>query len=161
MKITFTLNGKEVSAESTPDTRMVHLLREQFGLLGTKEGCLQGKCGYCLILLNGNPAPACMLPAFSAFHGNIITIEGLRGTPEFTDIEKGFIEAEVNPCGFCASAKMITAYKLLQENPAPSEPQIRKAMSAVLCRCTAGSFLVQGVQAAAFHRRQRSHGSQR
>jgi carbon-monoxide dehydrogenase small subunit len=161
MKISFILNGKEVNAESTPDTRMVHILREHFGLLGTKEGCLQGKCGYCLVFLNGNLVPACMLPVFSAFRGNIITIEGLRGSPEFNDIEKGFLEAGVRPCGFCASAKMLITYKLLGENPAPSESQIRKALSGVRCRCTANSFLVEGVRTAAFHRRQRSHGSQR
>jgi carbon-monoxide dehydrogenase small subunit len=161
MKIPFTLNGKEVSAESTPDTRMVHILREHFGLLGTKEGCLQGKCGYCLVFLNGDLVPACMLPVFSAFRGKILTIEGVRGSPEFGDIEKGFLEASVNPCGFCASAKMLIAYKLLETNPAPSVSQIRKAMSGVRCRCTTNSFLVEGVRAAAFHRRQRSHGSQR
>jgi carbon-monoxide dehydrogenase small subunit len=161
MKISFILNGKEVSTESTPDTRMVHILRERFGLLGTKEGCLQGKCGYCRIFLNGNLVPACMLPVFSAFHGTIVTIEGLHAQPEFADIEKGFLEAGVRPCGLCSSAKMLIAYKLLEENPAPSESQILNAMSGVLCRCTSSSFLVEGVQHAAFHRRQRSHGSQR
>jgi carbon-monoxide dehydrogenase small subunit len=161
VKISFTLNGKEVSAESTPDTRMVHILREHFGLLGTKEGCLQGRCGYCLVLLNKDLVPACMLPVFSAFRGNIVTIEGLRGTPEFADIEKGFLEAGVKPCGFCASAKMLSAYKLLEGSPSPSESQIRKAMAGVRCRCTANSFLVQGVQAAVSHRRQRNHDSQR
>jgi carbon-monoxide dehydrogenase small subunit len=161
VKISFTLNGKEVTVESAPDTRFVHILRERFGLLGTKEGCLQGKCGYCLIFLNGDLLPACILPVFSAFRRNILTIEGFRTSAEFEDIEKGFLEAGVNPCGFCASAKILTTHKLLEENPSPTEPQIRKALSGVVCRCTANSSLVEGVKAAALYRRQRRHGSQR
>jgi carbon-monoxide dehydrogenase small subunit len=161
VKISFVLNGKDVSVESPPYVRFVHILREHFGLIGTKEGCLQGKCGHCLIFLNGNLAPACMLPVFSAFKGNVITIEGFRGTPEFTDIEKGFLQAGVNPCGFCSSAKILTTHKLLEENLSPTEPQIRKALSGVTCRCTSNTALIEGVKAAAAQRRQRSHGNQR
>ncbi|MDR3201433.1 MAG: 2Fe-2S iron-sulfur cluster binding domain-containing protein [Spirochaetales bacterium] len=161
MKISFTLNGKDITVESPPYARFIHILRERFGLLGTKEGCLQGKCGFCLIFLNGDLVPACMLPVFSVFRGKVMTIEGFRSTPDFSDIEKGFLQAEVNPCGFCSSAKILTTHKLLGENPTPSEAQIRKALSGVVCRCTSYSSLVEGVKAAALNRRQRSHGNQR
>ncbi|MDR1933580.1 MAG: 2Fe-2S iron-sulfur cluster binding domain-containing protein [Spirochaetales bacterium] len=159
MKISFTLNGKEVTVESPPYARFIHILRERFGLLGTKEGCLQGKCGFCFIFLNAELVPACMLPVFSAFRGNVTTIEGFRSTPEFSDIEKGFLQAGANPCGFCSSAKILTTHKLLEENPSPSEAQIRKALSGIICRCTSYSCLVEGVKAAALNRRQRDHGS--
>ena len=161
MKVSFTLNGKDVNVESPPYTRFIHILRERFGLLGTKEGCLQGKCGYCLVFLNKNLVPACMLSVFSVFHASVVTIEGFRGTPDFADIEKGFLRAGVNPCGFCASAKILTTHKLLEENPTPSEAQIRKALSGIVCRCTSNSSLVEGVKAAAMNRRQRNHGAQR
>ncbi|MCL1818502.1 MAG: 2Fe-2S iron-sulfur cluster-binding protein [Spirochaetaceae bacterium] len=159
MKVSFTLNGKDVSVETPPYARFIHILRERFGLLGTKEGCLQGKCGYCLVVLNKDLVPACMLPVFSVFHASVVTIEGFRGTPDFADIEKGFIQAGVNPCGFCASAKILTTHKLLEENPTPAGAQIRKAFAGVMCRCTNNSSLVEGVKAAAMNRRQRNHGS--
>ena len=161
MKVSFTLNGKDVSVESPPYARFIHVLREHFGLLGTKEGCLRGTCGYCLVFLNKNLVPTCMLPVFSVFRASVVTIEGFRGTPEFADIEKGFLQAGVNPCGFCASAKILTTHNLLEENPTPSEAQIRKALSGVICRCTSGSSLVEGVKAAATNRRQRNRGAQR
>jgi carbon-monoxide dehydrogenase small subunit len=161
VKVSFILNGKDVSVESPPYARFIHILRERFGLLGTKEGCRQGKCGYCLIFLNGNLVPACMLPVFSAFHAKVLTIEGFRTTPEFTDIEKGFLQTGVNPCGFCSSAKILVTHKLLEENSTPSEAQIRASLSAVVCRCTSNSSLVEGVKAAAMNRRQRNHVGQR
>ena len=158
MRISFILNSKEVMIDCSPDTRLVHILREHFGLLGTKEGCLQGKCGYCTILLNGELVPSCILPVFSVFKESVITIEGFRTTPEFSDIEKGFLQAGVNPCGFCSSTKILTAHKLIKENPSPTDSQIRKAMSDSVCRCTSYSALVEGVKSAALYRRSRSHG---
>ena len=159
MRVTFTLNGREVTVDSPPYSRFIHVLREHFGLLGTKEGCLQGKCGFCLIIINDNLVPACMLPVFSMFHANVTTIEGFRRTLEYKDIEKGFITEGVHTCGFCSSAKYLVVHKLLEENPTPSESQIRKALSAIVCRCTSNSSLVNGVKAAAMNRRQRRHGS--
>ena len=159
MKVSFTLNGKDVSIESPPHVRFIHILRERFGLLGTKEGCLQGRCGYCLVFLNKNLVPACMLPVFSLFRANIVTIEGFRETPEFSDIEEGFLQAGVNPCGFCASAKILTTHKLLEDDSSPGETQIRKTLSGVICRCTSFSSLVEGVKIAAVNRRQRNHDS--
>lgn len=158
MRITFTLNGKQVQVDSPPYIRLIHLLRDEFGLGGTKEGCLQGHCGYCLVLLNGDLVPSCMVPAFSAFRGTVLTIEGFRETPEYRDIEAGFLEAETSPCGFCSSAKILTTHVLLEENPNPSEALIRKALSGILCRCTSHTSLVEGVKASAVHRRLRSHG---
>jgi aerobic-type carbon monoxide dehydrogenase small subunit (CoxS/CutS family) len=102
-----------------------------------------------------------MLPVFSVFRGSVTTIEGFRETPDFTDIEKGFIQAGVDPCGYCASAKILTAHKLLEKNPNPTEAVIRKAMAGIVCRCTSYSALVEGVKAAAANRRVRSHGKYR
>jgi carbon-monoxide dehydrogenase small subunit len=158
MRIAFQLNGKDVSVDCAPYTRLIHLLREEFGLLGMKEGCLQGQCGYCLVILNDELVPACLVPAFSAFRGRIVTIEGFRETPEYHDIEKGFLQAGAVPCGFCASAKVLAAHILLQENPNPSEAVIRKALSGILCRCTSPTDLIAAVMAAASNRRLRSHG---
>jgi carbon-monoxide dehydrogenase small subunit len=158
MRIAFNLNGKDVSTDCAPYTRLIHLLREEFGLMGIKEGCLQGQCGYCLVILNDELVPACLVPAFSVFRGRIITIEGFRETEEYQDIEKGFLDAGAAPCGFCASAKVLSVHVLLEENPTPPESVIRKALSSILCRCTSSTDLIAAVKAAASNRRLRSHG---
>ena len=158
MKIILNLNGKDVSVDCTPDTRLIHLLREEFGLLGMKEGCLQGQCGYCLVILNDELVPACLVPAFSAFRGRVVTIEGFRETAEYRDIEKGFLQAGAAPCGFCASAKVLAVHMLLEENPNPQEAAIRKALSGILCRCTSPTDLISAVKSSGSNRRLRSHG---
>jgi carbon-monoxide dehydrogenase small subunit len=157
LRISFTLNGKDVTVDSSPHARLIHVLRDEFGLVGAKEGCLQGFCGYCLVVLNGELVPSCMTPVFSAFRGTVLTIEGFRETPDYRDIEEAFLAEGVAPCGFCASAKILTTHVLLVENPNPSEGQIRMALSGVLCRCTSHSAMVEGVKAAALNRRLRSH----
>ncbi len=157
MKIPFTLNGREVVVESRPDVRLVHVLRNDFGLMGTKEGCLQGYCGFCLVVLNDELVPSCMVPIFSVFRGTVLTIEGFRDTPDYRDIEHAFLAEDVAPCGSCAAAKILTTHVLLKENPNPTEKQIRKALSGVLCRCTSFTALVAGVKTAAVNRRLRSH----
>jgi len=156
MRIPFTLNGRQVLVESGPDRRLLHLLREEFGLLGAKEGCLQGYCGFCLVILNDELVPSCMVPVFSVFQGRVVTIEGFRETSDFRDIEHAFL-AEVAPCPSCGPAKVLTTHMLLKRFPNPTEKQIRRALSRVSCRCTDVTTLVAGVKAAGANRRLRSH----
>lgn len=157
MIITLDLNGKEETLDIDPALRLIHLLRNTFGLLGTKEGCLHGHCGYCLVFLNDQLVLSCLTPAFSTHRGKVLTIEGFRGTPEYYDIEKGFLEVQYTPCGFCASARVLLTHAILQETLYPTEQMIRKRFTAILCRCTDPSRLVEGVQRAATIRRHRQH----
>jgi carbon-monoxide dehydrogenase small subunit len=158
MKITFRLNGKDTSVEADPSTRLIHVLRNTLGLSGMKEGCLQGQCGCCQILMNDELVPSCLVPAFAAFRGEIQTIEGFRETPEYKDIEKGFLHTGVAPCGVCAAAKVLATHVILREYPSPSEDIIRKGLSGILCRCTTPTALLAGVRSAAAFRRLRIHG---
>jgi carbon-monoxide dehydrogenase small subunit len=157
MLLSFTLNGKEESLDIDPSLRLLQLIRNTFGLLGTKKGCLQGQCGYCHVFLNNEIVPSCLIPVFSVQGGSILTLEGLRGTPEYYDIEKGFIDAGFTPCGFCASAKVLLTHALLNETLHPSELLIRNRFAAILCRCTDSTTLVRAVQKAASIRRHRQH----
>ena len=157
MIITLYLNGKEETLDIDPSLRLIHILRNTFGLLGTKEGCLHGHCGYCLVFLNDQLVLSCLTPAFSTHRGKVLTIEGFRGTPEYYDIEKGFLEVQYTPCGFCASARILLTHAILQETLYPTEQMIRKRFTAILCRCTDPSRLVEGVQRAAAIRRHRRH----
>jgi len=158
MRLTFTLNGVEVAVDAAPGKRLLSLLREDFDLTSLKGSCLQGRCGLCSVLVDGELVPSCMVPVFSVFRKNVVTMEGFKNTEEYRDVESGFLQAGVSPCGSCGSAKVLTAHVLLLEDPNPHESTIRKAFSGIRCRCTVASILVEGVKAASNIRRIRSHG---
>ena len=158
MRVSFTLNGAEVTVDAAPGRRLLSVLRENFDITSLKGSCLQGRCGLCSVLVEGELVPSCMVPVFSVFRKKVVTMEGFRKTDEYRDIEKGFLQAGVAPCGYCASAKVLTAHALLLEDSNPHESTIRKAFSGIRCRCTVASILVEGVKTASNIRRIRSHG---
>ena len=141
----FTLNGKSVSTKAALDLRLVDVLRGEFNLTGTKEGCGEGECGACMILLDGHPALSCLMLVGAAKDRDILTIEGLRATQGFAVLSRAFNDAGAVQCGFCTPGMIMTTYALLRDNPNPDDAAIRTAMAGNLCRCTGYSMIVEAV----------------
>jgi len=148
-KITITLNGKSTPLEVSNHRLLLDLLRDEIGLTGTKEGCGTGDCGACTVLLNGKPVNSCLILSGELDGADIITIEGLKIGPELHPIQKAFIQEGGAQCGYCTPGMLMMSKALLDENPSPSEEEIRFALSGNLCRCTGYAKIVQAVQEAA------------
>lgn len=145
----FELNGAPVETNASPETRLLDVLREQFKLTGTKEGCGEGECGACMILLDGEPVLSC-LTAVGAVRGrSVTTIEGLRSTSGFAVLSQTLNDAGAVQCGFCTPGMIITAYALLRDYPMPDERTIREALAGNLCRCTGYNMIVEAITMAA------------
>ena len=148
--IHFTLNGNEVSAEVQSHKMLLQLLRDVFQLTGTKEGCGKGECGACTVLINGLNIDSCLYPAFEVEGKSVTTIEGLVGEGNRLDpIQEAFIEHGGVQCGFCTPGMILSAKALLNENPDPDEPEIRRGISGNLCRCTGYIQIVDAIKKAA------------
>ncbi|MCL2069554.1 MAG: 2Fe-2S iron-sulfur cluster-binding protein [Treponema sp.] len=159
MTISFILNGEDVEVKTEMETRLVSILRGSFGLLGTRTGCLIGKCGQCSVVLNGDVVKSCLTPAFKIRGSEIITIEGFSQTDECQDIVQGFAEAKVENCGFCNTCKILTVEALLSRNKRPTtKEEILPSFSGIGCRCTEPEELVRGVLSVVEHRRRRLYG---
>ncbi len=143
------VNGIEHELAVEPNRLLVDLLREELELTGTKKGCGTGECGACTIILNGKPVNSCLVLAVSADGGEILTIEGLKQEAGLHPIQQAFVEKGAIQCGFCSPGMILSSYSLLQKNPAPSEREIREALSGNLCRCTGYQKIVEAVQSAA------------
>jgi aerobic carbon-monoxide dehydrogenase small subunit len=147
-EITVTVNGTEHSLEVEPRLLLVHLLREKLGLTGTHVGCDTTSCGACTVLVDGTPIKSCTHFAVQADGREIKTVEGLKGA-ELHPIQVGFKEEHGLQCGFCTPGMMLVTSALLEENPNPSEEEIRWAISGNICRCTGYQNIVKAVQWAA------------
>jgi len=144
----FHVNGKTYEAELDPATRMIDVLRDSFCLTGTKEGCGEGECGACTIIMDGKAVNACLVLAGQAEHANIITIEGLSVNGELSRLQMAFVESGAIQCGFCSPGMILSAKALLDQNPHPSERDIKIAISGNLCRCTGYQKIVQAIKSA-------------
>jgi carbon-monoxide dehydrogenase small subunit len=158
MTISFIVNGEDVVIRSEADDRLLDILRRSLKLLGTKTGCLSGRCGACYVTLNGKVAPSCLIPAFRLQGSEVITIEGFSQDDGYADIIAGFSQAGVECCGYCDSGKILTAGALLDRLPRPSREEILAAYTGIRCRCTEPESLVDGVLAAADIRQRRLYG---
>jgi carbon-monoxide dehydrogenase small subunit len=147
VRIDLEVNGKPVSREVDPTKSLLRFLREDMGLMGTREGCGRGDCGSCTVLLDGKPVLSCIMYAFQAGGRSIVTIEGL-GDGELSVIQECFIEKGAIQCGFCTPAMILVGKALLDENPRPTRDEIRQAISGVLCRCTGYRKIVDAIQEA-------------
>ncbi|MFW2373589.1 MAG: (2Fe-2S)-binding protein [Gammaproteobacteria bacterium] len=147
--ISFQLNGQQVDALVEPRDLLVHTLREQLNLTGTHIGCETSHCGVCTVDLNGDSVKACTILAMQADGGEIMTIEGLASNGELHPLQQAFMDEHGLQCGFCTPGMLIRAYRFLQENPNPSDEEIRWGMSGNLCRCTGYQNIIKAVKAAA------------
>ena len=147
--ITLTVNGRTHSAEVEPRTLLVHFIREQLRLTGTHVGCDTTGCGACTVHWNGVPVKSCTVFAVQADGDEITTVEGLAQGGQLHPIQEGFWQEHGLQCGFCTPGMMLTAVALLQENPDPSETEIRHAIAGNLCRCTGYVNIVKSIQFAA------------
>ncbi|MDR0639679.1 MAG: aldehyde oxidoreductase [Spirochaetaceae bacterium] len=155
MKVRFFLNGISASIDVEGGERLSFLLRDRFHLKGTKCGCLQGRCGACSVIWNGAVTASCLIPAFRLSGSKVITIEGFAKTNNYKDIKAGFAEAQVNMCGYCDGAKILTAESILVKNKEFTREEILSAFTGIRCTCTNPGALVDGVFAAAKMRKGR------
>ena len=147
--IRVTVNGVEQSTDVEPRTLLVHFIREELGLTGTHIGCDTTSCGACTVHWNGRPVKSCTVFAVQANGGTIRTVEDLEQSNELHPIQQSFWQEHGLQCGFCTPGMMMTAVALLEENPNPSELEIRQAISGNLCRCTGYVNIVKSIQVAA------------
>ena len=147
--ITVKVQGVEQKAEVESRLLLVHFLREVLGLTGTHIGCDTTHCGACAVLLDGQPVKSCTVLAVQADGREVMTVEGLAKDGQLHPIQEGFWQEHGLQCGYCTPGMMLTGYALLQQNPDPSEPEIRQAISGNLCRCTGYVNIVKSIQHAA------------
>jgi carbon-monoxide dehydrogenase small subunit len=144
-RVTITVNGATRVAEIEPRLLLAHLLRQGLRLTGTHTGCDTTSCGACTVLLDGTPVKSCTVLAVQADGHEITTVEGLASASELHPIQEGFKDAHGLQCGFCTPGMMLTAKALLEENPNPTEDEVRWALSGNLCRCTGYQNIVKSV----------------
>jgi carbon-monoxide dehydrogenase small subunit len=147
--IKMTVNGKAVEALAEPRMLLIHFLREELGLTGAHIGCETSHCGACTVDLDGRSVKSCTLFAVQADGGEILTVEGMATADGLHPIQAAFIEAHGLQCGFCTPGMIMRTHRLLQENPDPSEAEIRAGLAGNLCRCTGYQNIVQAVRHAA------------
>lgn len=146
--ITFNLNGSEVTAQTSPNKRLVDFLREDMGMLSVKEGCGEGECGACTVIYNGNAVTSCLMLAGQVNGGSVITLEGVSRNGELNYIQKAFAEAGAVQCGYCTPGMILAAKALLDKNPNATNDEIKRAMSGNLCRCTGYAKILKAVEMA-------------
>lgn len=149
MNITVTVNSKERSADVEPRLLLVDFIRTTLALTGTHIGCDSTSCGVCVVLLDGTPIKSCTMFAVQANGRSITTVEGLKTNGQLSSMQQAFHQEHGLQCGFCTPAMMIVGTALLEENPNPTEDEIRWAISGNLCRCTGYINIVKSIQAAA------------
>ena len=147
--INVTINGRSYEEDVEPRLLLSHFLRENIGLTGTHVGCVVGECGACSVLLDGKVVKSCLQLAVQAEGREIITIEGLAKDGELNPMQEAFVKNYAFQCGYCTPGMVMTSHALLQNNPSPSDEEIRKALAGNLCMCTGYVQIVDAVKEAA------------
>ena len=142
------VNGEPVHLLVEEDETLLEVLRNRLFLTGTKRGCGEGQCGHCTVILNGKAINSCLTLALEAEGGDVLTIEGLAQGDSLHPIQKAYVEAGAIQCGYCTPGMIMAIYSLLQENPRPSEDEIREGIKGVMCRCTGYYKIVEAVKIA-------------
>ena len=149
VKRTWKINGKSVAVRFPAGRRLLDVLREDLGLIGSKESCGEGECGACTVIVDNEPVVSCILPAGQLPDGaEILTIEGIEKKRIGREVQKAYIEAGAVQCGFCIPGMVVSSYALLCRNPRPSAPAIRAGLAGNLCRCTGYTKIIQAVKLA-------------
>ena len=149
MKMQCTVNGQLIERDVDPDLRLLDFIRESLHLTGTKEGCGEGECGACTVLMDGKAVNSCLVLALQAADANVITVEGLAEGHSLHPIQQAYVETGAVQCGFCTPGFIMATYALLQETPDPSEEEILAGLEGNLCRCTGYSKILEAVKLAA------------
>ena len=145
----FILNGEACHTEIPEDATLLKVLRDILHLTGTKEGCGEGDCGACTVLVDGRSVNSCLFPAVQAEGCQGRTIEGVEAHPELARIQKAFVDYGAVQCGFCSPGMIMSTVALLQKNPKPTEEEIRRGLSGNICRCTGYQAMVDAIQSLA------------
>ena len=149
MKITITVNGRQKRFDVEPNTLLLNLIRDEMALTGTKYGCGIGECGACTVQMDGDAVLACMVLAVDADGCKVDTVEGLANGDKLHPIQQAYLDEGAVQCGFCTPGFIMATKALLEENPSPSEAEIRDYLNGCICRCTGYVNIVKAVQAAA------------
>ncbi len=149
ISIRLTVNGRGVQVETWPMKRLLDVLREDLGLTGTKEGCGEGECGACAVLLDGRLVNACLVPALHAYGAEVKTIEGVAEGPRLHPVQEAFLRCGAAQCGICTPGMVLAAVDLLARCPRPGEKEIRTGLAGNLCRCTGYTRIFEAVAEAA------------
>lgn len=147
--VKLTVNGSEREGLVEPRKTLADFLREDLNLTGTHLGCEHGVCGACTVLVNGEPVRSCLMLAVQARGAEVVTVEGLARAGHLHPVQEAMWESHGFQCGFCSPGFLMTAVAFLQENPNPTDAEIREAMSGNLCRCTGYQTILNGVRLAA------------
>lgn len=147
--VTTTINGDTTEFLCEPRQTLLEVLRNTLDLTGSKEGCSNGNCGACTVIINGRPVVSCLVLAMEAEGAEIRTIEGVAADGHLDEVQQAFLEGAALQCGICTPGFIVQAESLLEENPNPSEEEIRFYLAGNLCRCTGYDKIVRAVQAAA------------
>ena len=143
------VNGESAQLLVGDEETLLEVLRNRLMLTGTKQGCGEGQCGHCTVMLNGKAVNSCLTLALEAEGGEVLTIEGLARGDQLHPIQKAYVDAGAIQCGYCTPGMIMAIYSLLQENPHPGEEQIREGIKGVMCRCTGYYKVVEAVKSAA------------
>lgn len=146
--IIITVNGEKMELSIDENLRLLDLLRDELGLIGTKEGCGEGECGACTVIMDGETVNSCMVMAFQAHGSEIITIEGLEKDGEIHPVQKAYIDVGAVQCGFCIPGMILSTKALLDKNPNPNREEIKEGLSGNLCRCTGYSKMLDATEKA-------------
>ena len=149
MDSTFTLNGTSVTVAVTAGDRLIDMLRDRFGLAGTKQGCAAGECGSCTVLVDGRAINSCLMLAVQVTGAHVWTIEGLSSPAHLSLLQQRFVDLVAIQCGFCTPGMVMAATALLAVNPSPTPAQVRNALAGNLCRCTGFAAIVDAISAPA------------
>ena len=153
MELHITVNGEPMTANVEPRVLLVHVIRDSLGLTGTHWGCDTSNCGVCVVHMDGVPVKSCTVLGAMADGRTVDTVEGLETSAGLDPIQEGFMQCHGLQCGFCTPGMMMTIKWLLEQNPDPSEHEIREAISGQLCRCTGYDNIVKSVQWAIAHQK--------
>jgi aerobic carbon-monoxide dehydrogenase small subunit len=147
--ISLKVNGIPYEVRVSTEVSLLNLLRDELDLTGTKDGCHEGECGACTVIMNGKPVNACLVLAVEANGSEILTVEGLSQGEELHPLQQAFVDCGAIQCGFCTPGMLMSAKALLDENSCPTPEEVRKALRGNLCRCTGYKKIEEAVQQAA------------